>query len=84
MKTSNQSREKYTTAIAGYVDEGHIMKYFDAMVASFREIEARGHCVVNGERHQVFIDMVVVADMTYLHKYLKRGGGSHACTIFFL
>ena len=38
MKTSNQSREKYTPAIAGYVDEGHAMKYFDAMVASFREI----------------------------------------------
>ena len=82
MKTSNQSREMYTPAIAGYVDEGHVMKYFDAMVASFREIESRGYCVVNGERHEVFIDVVVVADMAYLHKYLKRGGGSHACTNF--
>jgi hypothetical protein len=59
-----------------------IMKYFDAMVASFREIEARGSCVVNGQRHQAFIDVVVVADMAYLHKYLKCGGGSHACTNF--
>ena len=82
MKTSNQSREMYTPAVAGYVDEGHVMKYFDAMVASFREIESRGYCIVEGQRHIVFIDVIVVADMAYLHKYLGRGGGSHACTNF--
>ena len=42
-KTSNQSREMYTPAVAGYVDEGYIMTYFNAMVASFREIETHGH-----------------------------------------
>ena len=82
MKTSNQSREMYTPAAAGYVDEGHVMKYFEAMVAAFRDIEARGYCVVDGVRHIVFIDVIVVADMAYLHKYLRRGGGSHACTHF--
>ena len=82
MKTSNQSREMYTPAVAGYVDEGHVMQYFDAMVASFRDIESRGYCVVDGQRHEVFIDVVVVADMAFLHKYLRRGGGSHACTHF--
>jgi hypothetical protein len=72
----------YTPAAAGYVDEGHVMKYFDAMVAAFRDIEARGYCAVDGVRHPVFIEVIVVADMAYLHKYLRRGGGSHACTNF--
>jgi hypothetical protein len=81
-KTSNQSRNLYTPAAAGYVDETHLMKYFDLMVASFREIQERGYCVVGTERHEVFIDVVVVADMSYLHKYLRRGGGSHSCTNF--
>jgi hypothetical protein len=39
-KTSNQSRNLYTPAVACYVDEAHLMKYFDRMVACFREIEA--------------------------------------------
>jgi hypothetical protein len=81
-KTSNQSRNLYTPAVAGYVDEAHLMKYFDRMVACFREIEARGFCVVDNVRHEVFIDVLVVADMAYLHKYLGRGGGSHSCTHF--
>ena len=81
-KTSNQSRNLYTPAVAGYVDEAHLMKYFDRMVACFREIEARGFCEVDNVRHEVFIDVLVVADMAYLHKYLRRGGGSHSCTHF--
>jgi hypothetical protein len=81
-KTSNQSRNLYTPAVAGYVDEAHLMKYFDRMVACFREIEAQGFCVVDNVRHEVFIDVLVVADMAYLHKYLRRGGGSHSCTHF--
>jgi hypothetical protein len=81
-KTSNQSREMYTPAVAGYVDEGYIMKYFNAMVASFREIEAQGYCVVQDIRHTVYIEVNVVADMAFLHKFLGRGGGSHACTHF--
>jgi hypothetical protein len=81
-KTSNQSRSLYTPAVAGYVDEAHLMKYFDRMVACFREIESRGFCEVDNVRHEVFIDVLVVADMAYLHKYLRRGGGSHSCTHF--
>ena len=81
-KTSNQSRSLYTPAVAGYVDEAHLMKYFDRMIACFREIEARGFCVVDNVQHEVFIDVLVVADMAYLHKYLQRGGGSHSCTHF--
>ena len=81
-KTSNQSRNMYTPAVAGYVDESNVMKYFDKMVNCFREIEARGFCVVGDERHDVFINVLVVADMSYLHKYLRRGGGSHSSTNF--
>jgi hypothetical protein len=68
-KTSNQSQNMYTPAVAGYVDESNVMKYFDKMVNCFREIEARGFCVVVDERHDVFINVLVVADMSYLHKY---------------
>jgi hypothetical protein len=81
-KTSNQSREMYTPAVAGYVDEGYIMTYFNAMVAAFREIETQGYCVVEGITHTVYIEVSVVADMAFLQKYLGRGGGSHACTHF--
>ena len=81
-KTSNQSRNLYTPAVAGYVDEAYLMKYFDRLVDCFRVIEEQGYCVVHNERHEVFIDVLVVADMAYLHKYLRRGGGSHSCTHF--
>ena len=81
-KTSNQSRNLYTPAVAGYVDEAHLMKYFDRMVDCFRVIQEQGYCVVQNERHEVFIDVLVVADMAYLHKFLRRGGGSHSCTHF--
>jgi hypothetical protein len=81
-KTSKQSRNLYTPAVVGYVDEGHVMKYFDRMIACFREIQSRGYCVVDNEKHEVFIDVIVVADMSFLHKDLRRGGGSHSCTIF--
>jgi hypothetical protein len=81
-KTSNQSRNLYTPAVAGYVDEAHLMKYFDRMVDCFRVIQEQGYCVVLNERYDVFIDVVVVADMAYLHKFLRRGGGSHSCTHF--
>jgi hypothetical protein len=82
MKTSNQSREMYTPAVAGYVDEGHIMPYFKAMVAAFDAIEEQGYCVVDGISHTVYICVVVGADMAFLHKYTGRGGGSHASTHF--
>jgi hypothetical protein len=82
MKDSNQSRQLYTPAVAGYVNEGYVMRYFDEMVAAFRVIEQRGYCEVEGLTYPVFLNVIVVADMAYLHKYLRRGGGSHACTNF--
>jgi hypothetical protein len=81
-KTSNQSREMYTPAVAGYVNEGYIMTYFNAMVAAFREIETQGYCVVEGTTYPVYIEVSVVADMAFLQKYLGRGGCSHTCTNF--
>ena len=81
-KTSNQSRNMYTPAVAGFVDESYLMKYFDRMVECFRDIQAQGYCIVDNQTHEVFIDVIVVADMSYLHKYLRRGGGSHSCTNF--
>ena len=62
------------------MDEEHIIKYFDRIVVRFRDIQERGYCVVDGERHVVFIGVIVVVDISYLHKYLRRGGGSHSCT----
>ncbi len=46
MKSSNQSRNLYTPAVYGYVNESYVMKYFDEMVAAFRQIEERGYCVI--------------------------------------
>ena len=40
-KTSNQSRNMYTPAVAGFVDESYLMKYFDRMVECFRDIQAQ-------------------------------------------
>ncbi len=37
---------------------------------------------MDNEKHEVFIDVIVVADMSFLHKQLRRGGGSHSCTNF--
>ncbi len=73
MKEINQSRQLYTPAVAGYVNE---------MEAAFRAIEERGYCEVEGIRYPVFINVIIVADMAYLHKYQRRGDGSHACISF--
>jgi len=81
-KTCNQSRNLYTPAVAGYVNEAHLMEYFDRMVACFQDVQNKGYCVVDNVRYDVYIDVIVVADMSYLHKYLRRGGGSHSCTHF--
>ncbi len=48
----------------------------------FSRNSRKRYCVVDGERYEIFIDVIVVADMSYLHKYLRRGGGSHSCTHF--
>jgi hypothetical protein len=38
--------------------------------------------VVNGKRCPVYLHIIVVADLSFLHKYTGRGGGSHASTCF--
>jgi hypothetical protein len=77
-KTMNQSRNLYTPAVAGYTDEKNMMPFFDDMVAAFMEIEKRGYVIIENERKYVNIKVYVVADMSFLHMYLKnkRGGGS--------
>lgn len=81
-KTMNQSRNLYSPAVAGYTDEKSMMPYFEEMVAAFVNIEKKGFCTVDGVDYPIFIRCVVVADMSFLHKYLGRGGGS-AKTICF-
>jgi hypothetical protein len=58
------------------------MQYFHLMVRAFQQIEAQGYCVVNGYHWKVFIKVAVVADLSFLHKYVKRGGSSHSATCF--
>jgi hypothetical protein len=81
-KTMNQSRNLYTPAVAGYTDEKKLMPFFEEMVAAFMEIEKRGYIEIDGERRHVNIKVVIVADMSFLHKYLNRGGGSATTTRF--
>ncbi len=75
-KTMNQSRNLYTPAVAGYTDEKKMLPYFEQMVDAFMEIDKRGYCIIDDELKYVNIKVVVVADMSFLHKYLQRGGGS--------
>jgi hypothetical protein len=81
-KTMNQSRNLYSPAVAGYTNEKSMMPYFEEMVAAFVDIEKKGYCTVEGVNYPIFIRCIVVADMSFLHKYLGRGGGS-AKTICF-
>jgi hypothetical protein len=61
MKASNQSRQLYTPtpAVAGYANEGYVMKHFDEMAAAFWAIEERGFCVVDGISYPVCINVIV-------------------------
>jgi hypothetical protein len=59
-----------------------MMPYFEQMVDAFMEIEKRGYCIIDGELKHVNIKVVVVANMSFLHKYLQRGGGSATTTCF--
>jgi hypothetical protein len=82
MKTTCQSRDMYTPAVAGYVDECTLMPYFHHMVAEFLRIEEQQFCEVNGQKYPVYLQIAVVADLSFLHKYTQRGGGSHSSTCF--
>ncbi len=45
----------YTPVVAGYVDEGGLMPYFQLLVEEFLKIEQQQFCVVNGKRYTVYI-----------------------------
>jgi hypothetical protein len=81
-KSMCQSSALYTPAVAGLATEGELMGYFDCMVKEFQKIETQGFCTVNGKEWEVHIKVVVVADLSFLHKYVKRGGSSHSATCF--
>ena len=77
-----QSCDMYTPAVAGFATESEIMEYFHALVREFQKIERQGFCMVNGQAYKVPIKVYVVADLSFLHKYVKRGGSSHSSTCF--
>jgi hypothetical protein len=77
-----QSCDMYTPAVAGFATESELMEYFHALLRGFRQIESQGFCVVNGQAYKVPIKVYVVADLSFLHKYVKRGGSSHSSTCF--
>jgi hypothetical protein len=81
-KTMNQSSAMYTPIVAGYADEAELMPYFHRMVAEFEKIEEQKYCVVNDKRYTVCIHVIVIADKSFMQKYVERGGGSHASTCF--
>ena len=81
-KTMCQSSGLYTPAIAGLGTEDDLMAYFHSMVKEFQKIEKQGFCMVNGNQWKVHIKVVVVADLSFLQKYVKRGGSSHHATCF--
>ena len=81
-KTMNQSRKLYTPAVAGYTSEADMMPYFDKLVNAFMQIEKDGFCTVDGVEYPIHIRCVVVADMSFLHKFLGRGGSSGTTTCF--
>ena len=84
MKTMYQGSEMYTPACAGYATENELMEYFHLLLKEFGKIEAQGFCLVHGKNYPVHIKVVVIADMSFLHKYVQRGGGSHSATCFCL
>jgi hypothetical protein len=81
-KTMNQSSDMYTPIVAGFADEAALMPYFHLMVREFLQIEEQDYCVVNNKQYPVYIHTMVMADMSFLHKYTERGGGSHSATCF--
>jgi hypothetical protein len=72
----------YTPAVAGYANEKELMPFFHCLVSEFLRIEEQQYCVVNEKRYAVFLKITVIADLAFLHKYMGRGGGSHASTCF--
>jgi hypothetical protein len=79
----NQSRTLYVPAAAGYVDESDLMPYFEQLLELFVEVEQQKYIIVDGKRYEnVFIKVLVVADMMFLHKFTGRGGCCYTTTHF--
>jgi hypothetical protein len=78
----NQSRTLYTPAIGGYSTESDMMPLFEQLVDTFVEIEKQQFCVVDGKQYEVFIKVLVVADMMFLQKFTGHGGGCASTTHF--
>ena len=52
------------------------------VLKAFNWTKESGYCMYENERKSVNIKCVVVADMSFQHKYLQRGGGSASTTCF--
>jgi hypothetical protein len=52
------------------VNESYVMKYFDEMVAAFRQIEERGYCIVHAITYPVYID--VFAQIFEARRWIPR------------
>jgi hypothetical protein len=79
----NQSRNLYVPAAAGYVTESDLMPLFEQLVELFVEIEHQKYVIVDGIRYDnVFIKVLIVADMMFLHKFTERGGCCASTTHF--
>ena len=79
----NQSRTLYVPAVAGYATESELMPLFEQLVELLVEIEQEKYIVVDGIRYEnVFIKVLVVADMMFLHKFTERGGCCASTTRF--
>jgi hypothetical protein len=59
-----------------------MMPLFEQLVDAFVEIEKQQFCVVDGKEYEVFIKVLVVADMMFLQKYTGHGGGCASTTHF--
>ena len=81
-KTMCQSSDMYTPAVAGFMDETELMPWFHLLVGEFIKIEEQQFCVVNEKKYTVYLHISVIADLSFLHKYTERGGGSHSSTCF--
>ena len=78
----NQSRNLYIPAMGGYTDESTMIPLFEELFEIFVEVEKQKFCVVDGKKYDVFIDVKVVADMMFLHKFTERGGCCATTTFF--
>ncbi len=78
----NQLRTLFTPAIGGYSTESDMMLLFEELVDYFVGIEKQQFCVVGGKEYEVFIKVLVVADMMFLQTFTGHGGGCASNTYF--